>query len=262
MRLRIQVSTFCFLLLNSFSLLAQKQFITSFDGVRIAYLDEGEGPAVILLHGFINTADSWSDSVLKKELLSKGFRLIIPDLRGNGDSDKPQLDSAYKDDAEIRDLLLLADTLRLKKYSAVGYSRGSIVLAKLLTIDKRIEKAVLGGMGLDFSNPNWDRKQMFAAAFNGKTSPETQGAVDYAKSIGADLRSLHLQQKHQPVTAVNELSKIKAQILVIAGDRDKDNGEPETLRDAIPKSSLHIVSGDHNGTYKKEEFATAILQFL
>jgi pimeloyl-ACP methyl ester carboxylesterase len=241
---------------------AQTRFFKSFDGTRIAYSDEGTGTPILLLHGFINTRFSWDKTELKKELLKNGYRLIIPDLRGNGESDKPHDENAYANDAEVRDMLLLIDFLKIRKYWAIGYSRGSIVLAKLLTRDLRIRKAVFGGMGLDFTDPNWDRRRMFADAFAGKITVETEGAVNYAKSIGADQRCLYLQQKYQPVTSVKALSKIKAKILVIAGDRDVDNGYPLELQGAIPKSKLKIVPGDHNGTYKTAAFATTIISFF
>ena len=185
-------------------------------------------------------------------------------MRGNGNSDKPITPSSYANDAEIKDLQALADYLQLEKYIAIGYSRGSIVLAKLLTTDPRIHKAVLGGMGLDFSNPNWDRRIMFADAFSGRAAltSETEGAVNYAKSIGANLKILGLLQDHQPVTSIMELQKIKTKTLVIAGDQDKDNGKPSDLDAQLSNSQLKIISGDHNNTYKAANFSEAILDFL
>tara|TARA_R110001592_G_scaffold52681_3_gene161610 strand:- start:514 stop:1128 length:615 start_codon:yes stop_codon:yes gene_type:complete len=180
---------------------SQTKDFKTFDGVTIAFNDEGEGEPVLLIHGFINSRKSWDNTKLKKDLINKGYRVIVPDLRGSGDSDKPQEDKAYQNDAEVIDLKLLLDHLNIQSYKAVGYSRSSIVLAKLLTIDKRIEKAVLGGMGIDFTNPQWDRRIMFAKAFDGDVNEETKGAVTYAKLIHADFRSLHLQQKYQPVTS-------------------------------------------------------------
>ena len=241
---------------------AQTNYIKSFDGTNITYTDEGFGRVVLLIHGFINSGASWERTPLKKELLEKGYRVVVPDLRGNGNSDKPQEDIAYQDDAEVKDLIHLMEHLHIKQYNAVGYSRGSIVLAKLLTREPNIKKAVLGGMGIDFTNPEWDRRIMFMEAFDGNITEVTAGAVDYAKSIGADLRSLHLQQKYQPVTSVEELASVKTKVLVIAGDKDLDNGNPELLKNTFKKSKLIIVPGDHNGTYKTEEFSGAILNFL
>jgi len=237
---------------------------TSFDGEKIAYLDEGEGPAVMLIHGFINSAASWDGTELKKQLRAQGFRIIIPDLRGNGNSAKPQTDAAYADYAEVKDLLALADHLKLEQYMAVGYSRGSILLANLLTKEPRISRAIIGGMGVDFTNPDWPRRKQFADAFGGEVPliPDTEGAVNYAKSINADLRSLHLQQKHQPPTAPDALRQVTIPIMVLVGNDDKDNGDPGQLERLFPNGRLNIIPGDHNTTYQKDIFAAATMAFL
>ncbi|MBC2838690.1 alpha/beta fold hydrolase [Robiginitalea sp. SC105] len=239
-------------------------WFNSFDATRIAYSDEGTGPAVLLIHGFIMNGGHWEQTALKKSLLEQGFRVIIPDLRGNGKSDRPEAEEAYKDDAEIKDLVALADHLGLDTFMAVGYSRGSIVLAKLLTRETRISKAVLGGMGADFTNPDWDRRVAFADAFSGRREPDdlTRGAIDYAKSIGANLKILGHLQDHQPVTTLTALKGIHTETLVICGDRDRDNGSPEELQRALPISQLILVPGDHNNTYKQEDFAVAVTGFL
>ncbi|MDB2606671.1 alpha/beta hydrolase, partial [Zobellia sp.] len=238
---KIQLFYLVLLLLCSISVSAQTQFFNSFDDTKIAYKDEGEGDVILLIHGFLNTKESWDNAPLKDDLLAQGFRVIAMDLRGNGESDKPQTEEAYSFDAEVMDILFLRQHLRLKKYVAVGYSRGSIVLAKLLLKDKRIKKAVLGGMGIDFTEYRWPRRIKFMQAFNGKVTDETQEAVDYAKSINADFRSLYLQQRFQPYTKKSHLAYVQAKVLVIAGNDDLDNGSPEKLHEAIPKSKLVIA---------------------
>jgi pimeloyl-ACP methyl ester carboxylesterase len=240
------------------------QYFTSFDSTQIAYTDEGNGFPVLLIHGFISNRTSWNDTELKKDLLLKGYRVINPDLRGNGESGRPHNGEAYANNAEVKDLVLLLSHLKLKKYYAVGYSRGAIVLAKLLTMDNRIKKSVMGGMGADFTNPNWSRRIMFAAAFNGKAHlyPETAGAVQYAKSIGADTLVLYYLQKHQPLTTAKELKKINTPVLVIAGDKDTDNGTPASLQALLKKGELKIVSGTHNETHKTKDFSNAVITFL
>lgn len=260
-KIKTQISTLLFMLF-AISSYAQTKSFQSFDDTKIVYTDEGNGKPILLIHGFIMTRKSWDKTEIKKDLLDKGYRVIVPDLRGNGDSDKPHDDSAYSQNAEVTDLIFLMVHLRISKYKVMGYSRGSILAAKLLTLDRRVKKAILGGMGIDFTNPSWDRRIMFKNAFNGVTTEETKGAVDYAKSIGADLKSLYLQQKHQSVTSKKSLSKIKTKVLIIAGDEDTDNGDPAELQRAIPKSKLKIVKGDHNGTYKTKAFSEAILSFL
>lgn len=257
------IFSFIFIFSTQFAF-AQHKYFVSFDGCEIAYLDEGDGEVVILVHGFISNGSSWSRTAIKDSLLADGFRVIVPDLRGNGMSDTSHSEEFYMNDAEVHDLKLLADYLKVENYKAIGYSRGSIVLSKLLTIDQRITKAVIGGMGIDFTNPQWQRRVMFQLGFEGQTDkyPDTKGAVDYAKSIGADLYILSLIQKYQPVTSEKELKFINAKVLVIAGDEDKDNGDPDALHKAIPNSKLVIVKGDHNTTYRKDLFAREVMKFL
>ncbi|NER15948.1 alpha/beta fold hydrolase [Spongiivirga citrea] len=242
----------------------QTHFFNSFDETKIAFTDEGNGDAILLLHGFINTRKNWEKSVLKKELLEKGYRVIAPDLRGNGDSDKPQSDIAYQDFAELKDIIALMDHLKIKQYRAVGYSRGAIILSKLLTMDERITRATIGGVGSDFTNPNWEIPPAFSRAFSGedKLTKMTEGAVNYAKSINADLKSLSLQQKYQPTTTKQECATINIPLMIISGRQDTSNGNREALQKMISKSFLKYVEGDHNNTYKQENFSKAVIQFL
>jgi len=206
----------------------------SFDGIKIAFTDEGKGKPVFLLHGFINTRKNWDKAALKKDF------------------------------AEVKDIMALADYLELEAYEVVGYSRGSIVLAQLLTKDKRIKKAVIGGMGAAFTDPNWPIPTIFAKAFGGEAPLDdmTRGAVEYATSINADLKVLSLLQYHQPATPISELEKIKTKILVLRGDKDDSNGSATELQKHLTNSRLQIVAGDHNNTYKSQVFSDAILDFL
>jgi pimeloyl-ACP methyl ester carboxylesterase len=246
------------------SVLQAQESFKSFDNTKIAYKDTGSGIPVILIHGFISSGNSWDNSVLNRELEAMGYRVIIPDLRGNGLSDHPQEAPFYADDAEIKDLKALADHLKLESFMTVGYSRGAIVLSKLLVVEPRIDKAVLGGMGLDFTNPDWSRRIMFQKAFSGEEPPNetTSGAIKYAKSIGADLKVLGYLQEFQPVTSVDQLKTIKAKVLVIAGDQDKANGEPKELAKHIPGALLKIVPGGHNETKNTALFSEGVISFL
>ena len=71
----------------------------------------------MLIHGFIQNGSSWNKTILKKSLLDQGYRVIIPDLRGNGKTDRPQNEEAYKNDAEIKDIISLSNQLQLKEPS-------------------------------------------------------------------------------------------------------------------------------------------------
>jgi pimeloyl-ACP methyl ester carboxylesterase len=243
----------------------RKQYFISFDGTKIAYSDNGNGEIVLLIHGYIVDGNmNWGKSELKKQLINQGYRVIIPDLRGNGNSDKPLDENAYKDGAEIKDLIALIDHLESEKYMAVGYSRGAIVLANLLTKDKRITKAVFGGMGMEFTNPNWDRRIEFGNVFSGRTEPNemTKGAVNFAKNLDLNFKIMGYLQDYQPETTVAELNNIEVETLVICGNKDLDNGNPEELHEQLPNSRLILVSGDHISTFNSMDFAESIIEFF
>jgi pimeloyl-ACP methyl ester carboxylesterase len=235
---------------------------TSFDGTQIYYEIKGQGHPVVLLHGFIVNRTMWQRGQLIEALVKAGYQVINLDLRGNGLSDKPQQLAAYQNDAEVRDIMALTKHLGLRKYSVVGYSRGAILAARLLVLDKRVRVAVLGGMGAGFTKPDWSRRQLMADAFGGKPSPETQAAVNYAKTSGADTLVMHYLQVAQPMTSEAELAQVRKPVLVISGDQDTDNGAAAGLAKLLPKSTLQAVPGNHNNTAQSAAFAGAVVLFL
>lgn len=238
-------------------------YFTSFDGVRIQYDVKGKGEAVILVHGFIVDGESWKRGAIYKDLISKGYKVITLDMRGNGKSDKPQSEEAYQHDAEAKDIMALATLLKLKKYKVVGYSRGAIITSRLLVLDKRVTHAVLGGMGDSFTNAEWPRRIMFYKALMDEPVPELEGMVKYVKSSpNLDQRALAMLQKEQPSTSKQELARVKKPVLVICGDRDEDNGSSEALAKLIPKASYVRVPGDHNNASRTPEFSAAVISFF
>ena len=248
----------------SYTQVNREPLFTSFDGTKIHYEVAGEGKPVVLVHGFMGNGTSWQKAVLRQSLLDAGYKVVQLDLRGNGLSDKPHTVAAYQNDAEARDIIGLMKHLGLKNYDAVGYSRGSIITARLLVLDKNLRSAVLGGMGADFTDPNWARRMAFAELFSGKAHlhPEFQGALNSAKSRGLDTLALGFQQQAQPSTSPAELGKVNIPVLIICGDQDEDNGRAGDLAKLLPSATLKTVPGNHNTTSGSEGFAREVLAFL
>lgn len=240
------------------------RFFTSFDGTRIHYTVAGRGQPVLLVHGFMGSGASWKATPLVDSLLAAGFQVIIPDTRGNGQSDHPYAPEAYEHDAEARDLVGLMASLKARRYDALGYSRGAILVARVLVLDKHARKGVLGGMGADFTNPAWPRRIAFYEAFAGKRYqwPELKALVARAKANGADTLALAWQQRSQPSTSPEELGKVRQPVLVVAGDRDEDNGKADDLARMLPNATRQTVPGDHGGTARTAAFAEAVVRFL
>lgn len=235
----------------------------SFDGTQIHYDVLGEGKPVVLLHGFITNGESWRRAPVRQALADAGFKVVTLDLRGNGRSDKPHNAEAYSNNAELKDVMALMKHLGLTSYDVVGYSRGAILTAKLMTMDKQVHRAVMGGMSADFTDPNWSRRKNFHEALTKPGShPELQAAVDNAKKSGADTVALARMQEFRPTTSRAELGKIRIPLLVVNGDQDLDNGDPKQLADAVPGARLVMVPGTHGGAMATPEFAKAVVDFL
>ncbi|QHT71275.1 alpha/beta hydrolase [Rhodocytophaga rosea] len=241
---------------------ATGKHFTSFDSTRIYYEVQGTGKPVVLIHGFIVNSTSWKSSPVYDSLQRNGFQLITLDLRGNGNSDKPHENAKYADNAEIKDIMALAKLLKLKKYDVVGYSRGAIVGAKLMVTDPKVNKVVLGGMGADFTNPDWPRRKLFYQALSGEPVKELEAMVKHVQQSGLDQTALAFSQKEQPVTTPQELAKVQHPVLVISGDVDNDNGSAEELAKLIKQSKVVRVPGNHGNTMRSAEFAREITQFL
>jgi pimeloyl-ACP methyl ester carboxylesterase len=238
------------------------KYLKSFDGTSIHYQVKGDGFPVLLVHGFVVNGESWKHTVLYKDLLASGFQVIIVDLRGNGKSDKPHVESAYLNDAEAKDLMQLMTHLQIKKYAVIGYSRGAIITSRLLMLDKRVTKTVIGGMGSAFTNPEWPRRVMFYRALAGESVPELDGFMKYIKTSGLDQQALALMQKGQPSTSKEEFANNTKPVLVICGDQDEDNGSSEELFKMIPHAQYKRVPGDHNNTARTPEFSKDVLDFI
>ena len=237
-------------------------YFSSFDGTKIYYEVRGKGKPVLLVHGFIVNGDSWKSTALYSDLLNRGYKVITLDMRGNGKSDKPHDSAAYDNDAEAKDIMLLMKFLETDQYSVVGYSRGSIITARLLVFDKRIQAAVLGGMGAAFTNPLWPRRIEFYRALMGDSIPELKSMVNYVQQQGLDQRALAYLQRSQPSTSIEALSEITRPVLVISGSEDADNGSAKELAKLLPNSILGSCPGDHNHASATPEFSKEVISFL
>jgi pimeloyl-ACP methyl ester carboxylesterase len=121
----------------------------SFDsaGVKIAYLEAGQGTTVILVHGLYSSAGiNWVMPGTFK-MLAEHYHVIAPDLRGHGKSDKPAGEADYGPPM-VEDIVRLMDHLKIAKAHVVGYSLGGILVVKFM-IDHpdRVLSGTLGGMG-------------------------------------------------------------------------------------------------------------------
>ena len=111
----------------------------SVNGHRIAYLDEGQGHPVILIHGYGGSMWQWEYQQIP---LAGQFRVITPDLIGSGLSDKPNLD--YRPEELIESIRSLMDALGLPTATLIGNSMGGgVAIGMALTHPDRVSRLVL-----------------------------------------------------------------------------------------------------------------------
>jgi non-heme chloroperoxidase len=110
------------------------------DDAALYCQDLGEGPAVVLLHGGCMSHRVWESQVCT--LLEAGFRVVTPDLRGHGNSDKPV--SPYTAEMYATDIAALVDALDIDEFTLVGWSLGATVVATFTeTYSDRLNRLVL-----------------------------------------------------------------------------------------------------------------------
>jgi pimeloyl-ACP methyl ester carboxylesterase len=258
--------------LNEFD--AGKKLIALPNGESLAYIDRGErsGPAVVLIHGYTDNARDW---VPMLPYLSKRYRLILVDIRGHGQSSKPEccytrFDFAY-------DIKLLLDALGVQKEDIVGHSLGSIIAQTFAEYwPERTAHVVLisstGGSPPD--RPKKPPQFDFAAEIRKLKEPieadspfmiawwESPTPVDpdfirrqRKDAAGIPLRVwLAVLDQALPTNNIygdlqSSLPRLKAPTLLIWGSKDPIMEEDvrQSLRDALPKAKVKIFDGlGHN----------------
>jgi pimeloyl-ACP methyl ester carboxylesterase len=120
------------------------------DGLELAYREMGTGRPLLLIHGFFSTATiNWMRYGHAAKIAARGHRLIMPDLRGHGDSAKPHDGAFYPPDVLADDGFALIEHLGLTDYDLGGYSLGARTTLRMLARGARPGRAIVAGMGLD-----------------------------------------------------------------------------------------------------------------
>jgi pimeloyl-ACP methyl ester carboxylesterase len=239
----------------------------SFDGEEIAYRELGEGRPVVLIHGFFSTATvNWLRYGHAARIAAEGFRVIMPDLRGHGDSTKSHDPAAYPKDALADDGFALIGHLGLVDYDLGGYSLGGRTTMRMLARGARPRKAILGGMGLDGIVHTAGRGGHFRKILTNlgtfeRGSPEWL-AEAFLKTTGGDPIALLNVLDTFADTPIETVEALQAPILVVAGKDDDDNGSAEALARALPHGTHEIVPGNHMSAVTNKALGEAMVRFL
>jgi pimeloyl-ACP methyl ester carboxylesterase len=237
------------------------------DGADLAYREIGEGRPVVLIHGYFSTATvNWLRYGHAGVIAARGYRVIMPDLRGHGDSARPHDAAAYPPDVLTDDGFALIDHLGLTDYDLGGYSLGGRTAIRMLVRGAKPGRAIVAGMGLEGILHTAQRGEVFRRILTNlgtfeRGSPEWM-AEAFLKTIGGDPVALLHVLGASVDTPRDALARIAMPTLVVAGEDDDDNGSSEALAAALPEGHCVLIPGNHMSAVTKPDLGTAIAGFL
>lgn len=238
------------------------------DGASLAYRELGEGRPVVLIHGFLSTATvQWVLPGHAAAVAAQGRRVVMPDLRGHGDSARPHDAAAYPSDVVTDDAFALIEQLGLTDYDLGGYSLGGRTTVRMLVRGATPGRAIVAGMGLDgvartARRERGDQFRRVLATFGtiepGAPGWETQA---FMQRIGADPVALGHILGQSLDTPPEVLARITTPTLVAMGAED-DPADAEALATTLPHARCEIVPGDHVTAASAPQLGEAITAFL
>jgi pimeloyl-ACP methyl ester carboxylesterase len=239
-------------------------------GVEIAYETAGEGPPILLIHGFASTGRvNWWDTGWVKTLTGAGRQVITFDHRGHGASAKLYDSALYSAAAMAGDACRLLDHLGIPAADVMGYSMGARVAA-LLAINHpaRARRLVLAGLAsrmiTGVGGSEAIAQALEAPSRADVTDPGARGFRIFAEQTKSDLKALAacIRASRQKITP-EELATIRVPVLVVAGENDDVAGDVATLVSAIPGAAGVTLPGrNHMNSVGDSGFKQAALAFL
>jgi len=245
----------------------EPQFYPGFDGARLAWRELGKGRPVVLIHGFISDAETnWIKYGHAATIAAKGFRVIMPDLRGHGSSAKPHDAASYPPDALAKDVHALIAHLGLTDYDLGGYSLGGRTTCRLLATGAQPRRVVFSGMGLEGLTATDRRAGHFRNILTNlgqhqQGSPEWF-AEQFLKTNNGDPIALLGIIDTFVSTPLEDIERFHWPTVVVNGAQDFDNGSAAALADALPDARYVEVPGNHMSAVLKPDLGQAIADFL
>ena len=222
--------------------------------IKHFYIERGKGEPLILLHGNGENSDYFRGQI---DEFSKWYHVYAIDTRGHGKTprgDKPFTIRQFADD-----LLGFMDEHRIEKSHLLGFSDGgNIALVFAICYPDRVGRLILNGANLDASGVR--RSTQIPIEIGYRIAKLFAGRSDQARE-NAEMLGLMV---NDPNVDPEELKKIRAKTLVIAGTKDMiRKSHTQLIAESIPDSRLVFIAGDHFIANKKPgEFNRAVLEFM
>ncbi len=229
---------------------------THLNGFRLHYLSKGDGPhGVVFVHGFCQSSAFWEEAL---DRLPPGYRGFALDLKGFGDSDRPE--GPYGIPLFADEILAFADAVGLGRFVLAGNSMGGVVCQSFaIRHGHRLSKLVLVSTGPFVRNPEAARERAegyatatldrayFAQSVRGFFATPPEGHERFvAVAMKADrqaMRQTMLSSASQ--NFLEDLKRIEVPTLIVQGalDTGRTPEDGRLMQGAIPGSVLHVLEG-------------------
>jgi pimeloyl-ACP methyl ester carboxylesterase len=243
------------------------------DGVNLYYEVHGEGPTILLSHGYSSTSDMWRGQV---EVLSKHHRLVIWDMRGHGQSDYPEDQALYSEAHTVADMAALLDAVGADQAIVGGLSLGGYMsLAFNRVYPRRVSALLIIDTGPGYRNDE-AREGWNQYALRTAERYETEGLGSLATGSAETRLARHrsadglaragrgmLTQVDAGV--INSLPTIGVPSIVVVGAADKPFLNAADYMAAKIPGAIKVVipnAGHSANIDQPEAFNTAIVDFL
>ena len=238
--------------------------------VEIAYLDEGEGDPIVLVHGFASTKNvNWVYPTWVSDLRKDGRRVIALDNRGHGESAKLYDPAQYSIPIMAGDVVALMDHLEIPRADVMGYSLGGRMTAWLgLNAPERLRSAILGGIGLAMIEGGGPGENVAQAL-------EAPSLEDVRDPVGRTFRAFADQTRSDRLALAaclrgsrglmtkEEAASISVPVLIAVGTTDEVAGSAHALGDIIPDSEVLDIPGrDHMRAVGDKIYKSGVTGFL
>jgi pimeloyl-ACP methyl ester carboxylesterase len=238
--------------------------------VEIAYVDEGDGDPIVLVHGFASTAAvNWVQPGWVLALTQAGRRVIALDNRGHGRSGKLYDPSAYHTRLMAEDVRALLDHLDIAQADVMGYSMGARITAFVAALHPaRVRSAILGGLGIRLVNdvglPVSIADALDAPSLADVTDPMGRMFRTFAEQTKSDLKALAACIRGSRQTlAAEDVQRIATPVLVAVGTKDPIAGSAQELAMLLPHGqALDIPGRDHMLSVGDRVFKAGVIEFL
>ncbi len=237
--------------------------------VEIAFLDEGEGDPIVLVHGFASSKSvNWIYPGWVSELTKAGRRVIALDNRGHGESSKLYDPEDYHIGIMAGDVRALMDHLAIDRADIMGYSLGGRITAYLAYVPDRMRAGVLGGIGMGLIAGGGPGEKVALALEADEladvTDPVGRTFRAFAEQTRSDRRALAACLRgSRRLMSRDEAAAITVPVLIAVGTVDDVAGSAHALGEVISHAEvLDIPDRDHMRAVGDKVFKAGVLDFL